>query len=201
MVSNLIKASPSDCLEALTTGSFLLSCGDVSLVRREDDIEILHLQLQPSGLGSWFLTPRELIIERVCTKHPGGEIVVLFKSCNQSIDGNTSSQTWWSWFTKPIKAHVKIPLYFFSFKSVSFKIHAAGFSITPVQSIDGRIDSFLTLVLKIDLGGICSSNHLFRPLLDSFGICEHWIDRILSTVAVIKQRLEQQVNPKMCLFN
>lgn len=110
MVSNLIKASPSDCLEALTTGSFLLSCGDVSLVRREDNIEILRLQLQPTGLGSWFLTPRELVIERVCTKHPGGEIVVLFKSCNQSIAGNAVCQTWWSWFTKPIKAHVKILL-------------------------------------------------------------------------------------------
>lgn len=59
-----------------------------------------------------------------------------------------------------------------------------------MQSEDGRLDSLLTLVLKIDLGGICSSNHLFKPILDEFGICENWIDKILSTVANIKQRLE-----------
>eukprot|EP00210_Caulerpa_lentillifera_P002791 g2666.t1 len=176
MVSSLIKACPNDCFKALTTGSFLFSCGDVSLVRREDGIEVLHLQLQPAGLGSWLLTPRELVIERVCTKHPSGDIVVLFKSCNQPITGNTVCQSWWSWFTKPIRAH----------------IHAAVFTISPVHLIDGKIDSKLNLVLKIDLGGICSSNHLFKPLLDEFGICEYWIDRILLTVAVIKQRLETQ---------
>lgn len=121
MVSSLIKACPSDCLEALTTGSFLLSCGDVSLVRREDDIEILHLQLQPTGLGSWFLTPRELVIERVCKKHPGGEINVLFKSCNQPIAGDAKYQTWWSWFTKPIQAHVRNSLFSSIIKFLTFQ--------------------------------------------------------------------------------
>ena len=50
----------------------------------------------------------------------------------------------------------------------------------------------LTLVLKIDFGGVCSVGHPCKPLIDALGICQIWIDRMLRTVTVLKNSLENQ---------
>lgn len=43
-------------------------------------------------------------------------------------------------------------------------------------------------------------DHPLRPLMDGLGVCQSWIDRMLQTVSVLKQNLEngQQVRS---LFN
>lgn len=40
MVSIPIHAPPKDCFETLSTGSFLLTCSDVQLIRRDGDLEV-----------------------------------------------------------------------------------------------------------------------------------------------------------------
>jgi len=177
MVSSVIRSNPKRVLDALTTGSFLLCCGDVSLVRREGDLEVLHLVLQPVGLGNWLLTPRELLLERVWTEYESGTLGILFKSCEQrASNAPRDNQPWWSWFTNPIEAYIP----------------AAGFTISPVTPMAQQADSLLTMVLKIDFGGICSANHPLKSLIDGLGICQSWVDRILQTVVVLKNSLENE---------
>ena len=70
-------------------------------------MQILHLILQPVGLGNWLLTPRELLIERIWTQYGDGTQGVLFKSCDEHISTTPDEErSWWSWLTKPIEAYV-----------------------------------------------------------------------------------------------
>ena len=57
-------------------------------------------------------------------------------------------------------------------------------------------DTLLTLVLKIDLGGVCAARHPMRPFVDALGLSQAWVDGILRTVSVLKATLEKEPEVK-----
>ncbi|GMH36562.1 hypothetical protein BSKO_04430 [Bryopsis sp. KO-2023] len=181
MVSKIVRAPPRACLDTLLTGSFLLGSMNVNLLRRDGDLEILRLELQPTGLGGWFLAPRELILERSWREEEDGTVVVLFKSCTEEgfPKRKEDDEGWLSWFSKPVLA----------------EIPAAGFTISPLREEFLKLpaavaESLVTLVFKVDWGGVCSTGSPLKPVMDGLGVCQSWVERVMSTVLVLQESVE-----------
>ncbi|CAD7694644.1 unnamed protein product, partial [Ostreobium quekettii] len=181
MVSCVVRAPPKACLEALGSGSFLISGSDREVLKSDGDLEVFRLKIHPSGFASWFLATRELTIERTWREEEDGTFVVLFKTTEDFANEAESSQIGiYDWWSKPVKAHIP----------------AAGFTISPLRDefLSGSgpsPESLVTLVLKIDLGGVCHAASLLKPLVDMFGITQRWVEQLLMTVVVLRDSVEQ----------
>lgn len=70
----------------------------------------MRLKMQPVGMASWFLSSRDLLIERLWREEADGTIVLLFRSHIDQGDASelNGKEDWYTWFNKPVKAKVVV---------------------------------------------------------------------------------------------
>lgn len=51
-------------------------------------------------------------------------------------------------------------------------------------------ESLVTLVFKVDWGGVCSTGSILKPVMDGLGVCQSWVERVMSTVLVLQESVE-----------
>ncbi|GMH36538.1 hypothetical protein BSKO_04406 [Bryopsis sp. KO-2023] len=189
MVSTIVRAPPSMCFKALMSRSATrsnLTSGffDMEVLEElADDMQIVHAQIEATGWAGRMLAPREITAERSWRlEEEDGTYVVLLQSTNKRVVNSEQDKPggFLGWAYSPVEAQVQ----------------AAGFTIAPLQEKycpdpTKSPESLVTMVLKIDLGGICSSNSWLGSASSILGIREAWIESMLMTVVCLKDRVEQ----------
>lgn len=189
MVSTIVRAPPAMCFKALMSRSATrsnLTSGffDMDVLEElADDMQIVHAKMEATGWAGQMLAPREIIAERSWRlEEEDGTYVVLLQSTKKHVVTSEQDKPsgFFGWMYSPVEAQVQ----------------AAGFTIAPLQEKycpdpSKSPESLVTMVLKIDLKGICASNSWLGSATSIFGIREAWIESMLMTVVCLKDRVEQ----------
>lgn len=189
MVSTIVRAPPAVCFKALmsrraTRSSLTSGFFDMEVLEElSDDMQIVHAQIEATGQVGQMLAPREIFAERSWRlEEEDGTYVVLLQSTSKHIAVSEQEKSGgifgWAW--APVKAQVQ----------------AAGFTIAPLQEKycpdpSKSPESLVTMVLKVDLGGICGSNSWLGAISNLMGLRDAWIESMLMTVVCLKDRVEQ----------
>ncbi|MEW5300425.1 MAG: hypothetical protein WDW36_003356 [Sanguina aurantia] len=159
------------------------------------DSEVLHITLEAPGYAGVFCAPRELRVERMVKVDETGLFVVMFKSLDgqqppthpaaavttttttatSASDGSSDSGR--SFYKRSVTGWVR-----------------GGYTIAPRAgfSSDDSPDSLITCILKVDLGGACSPASWLRPLSDSLGWTDAFVDRILMSIQLVRDEVEHR---------
>lgn len=197
MVSCAIRSPPSVCFEALMAGnkdqsmtrgsSDFLSMDIID--KLDEDVEVVHGYLAPRGWISSLLAQRYIVLERNWRKEEeDGTYVVVLKSSEKFLTESSNSNcllqhhpTVGQRFWNPIKAQVSASV--FTIAPLKQKHYPVNCTESP--------EALVTMVLKIDLGGMLSPNSFFHPLSHFLSIEDSWIESILMTVVSLRDRAEQ----------
>ncbi|MEW5316109.1 MAG: hypothetical protein WDW38_007495 [Sanguina aurantia] len=181
------------------------------------DSEVLHITLEAPGYAGVFCAPRELRVERMVKVDETGLFVVMFKSlddqhptttpaapktaASQAAAAGTAAApsppatTTTTMTTTAAAASDGSSDSGRSFyrRSVTGWVRG-GYTIAPRSgfSSDDSPDSLITCILKVDLGGACSPASWLRPLSDSLGWTDAFVDRILMSIQLVRDEVEHR---------
>ncbi|GLC50722.1 hypothetical protein PLESTB_000412200 [Pleodorina starrii] len=188
MVSCVIRGQPhrvAAALMRLRSNTTILGPADhVEVLQPADDKtgvkkEVLRMVLTASGNAGWFCAPREVILERMRKEEDDGVIVILFKSVDlpNETDSKGKAKLYGSGlYRRPVRATV-----------------AGGYTIAGLRG-EGptSTESLITCILKVDLGGVCGSSSWVRPFASTAGWVDSFLDRILMSVHLLRDEVEQR---------
>ncbi|GIM10649.1 hypothetical protein Vretimale_14246 [Volvox reticuliferus] len=141
--------------------------------------EVLRLVMTASGNAGWFCAPREVILERMRKEVEDGVIVILFKSVhlpNEADAKGTNNLYGTGLYKRPIRATV-----------------AGGYTIAGLKGEGSSSpESLITCIVKVDLGGVCSSSSWARRFASTVGWVDSFLDRILMSVHLLRDEVEQR---------
>ncbi|GFR49260.1 hypothetical protein Agub_g11278, partial [Astrephomene gubernaculifera] len=142
--------------------------------------EILRLVLTASGSAGWFCAPREIILERMRKDEEDGVIVIMFKSVQLPNEANSKAGTGGLFgrglYRRPVRGEV-----------------AGGYTIAGLRGEGAASrESLITCIVRVDLGGVCGSRSWVRPLSSAAGWQDSFLDRILMSVHLLRDEVEQR---------
>ncbi|GLI71569.1 hypothetical protein VaNZ11_016833 [Volvox africanus] len=141
--------------------------------------EVLRLVMTASGNAGWFCAPREVILERMRKEEEDGVVVILFKSVhlpNEADAKGTTNMYGTGLYKKPVRATV-----------------AGGYTIAGLKGEGSSSpESLVTCIVKVDLGGVCSSSSWARRFASAVGWVDSFLDRILMSVHLLRDEVEQR---------
>eukprot|EP00210_Caulerpa_lentillifera_P004654 g4439.t1 len=195
MVSCAIRSPPSVCFQALMAGNIDKSMTRGSsdflsmdiIDKLDEDVDVVHGYLAPRGWISSLLAQRYIVLERNWRKEEeDGNYVVVLKSSDRFVTDSVNvncvnHQTVGQWLWNPIRAQVLASV--FTIAPLKEKYYPLNCSESP--------EALVTMVLKIDLGGMLSPVSLFHPMSHLMSIKDSWIESILMTVVSLRDRAEQ----------
>ncbi|KAF5830177.1 hypothetical protein DUNSADRAFT_14931 [Dunaliella salina] len=203
MASSVVRGSPSDVLDVLMHGSvnttILGPARTVEVLQcvKDDKTtkEVLRIEVEAPGWAGTMCAPREVLLERVLKLDDLGLYSVLFNSLDCPISALpplTPSQADDTAAANSSRGHGPSNARRLFKQPVIGKVRG-GYTIAPLQEykLNSSPESLITCIMKIDLGGVCGENSWFRPLSDLLGWREAFLDRILMSVLLVRDEVEQ----------
>lgn len=186
MVSCIVRSTPTACFNALMASNKDSSAAnsgflDMDILDKIDEhVDVVHSRLALHGWMASFLAPREIVLDRNWRKEEeDGTYIVVMKSTDKFLTEDAQEAV----------GH-------YLWDAIRAQVLASVFTIAPLQdkyfkNASESPEALLTMVLKIDLGGVLSPSHVLGPLTGLLGIRESWIESILMSVVTLKDRIEQ----------
>ncbi|KAG2431059.1 hypothetical protein HYH02_013490 [Chlamydomonas schloesseri] len=189
MVSCAIRGRPqrvADALLRLRNNTTILGPAEAAEVLQTSEKdkaagrEVVRLVLTATGTAGFFCAPREIILESMRKEEEDGVIVVMFKSVD--LPNEASSQSGGKnlfgkgLYKRPVRGSV-----------------AGGYTIAGLKGKGTHSEeSLVTCILKIDLGGVCTDKSWARPLVALAGWTDAFLERILMSVTLLRDEVEQR---------
>ncbi|PNW71078.1 hypothetical protein CHLRE_17g745697v5 [Chlamydomonas reinhardtii] len=191
MVSCVIRGRPqrvADALLRLRANTTILGPAEAAEVLQPADKEtgmgreVVRLVLTATGSAGFFCAPREVILESMRKEEEDGVIVVMFKSVD--LPHEASSQSGGKQqhlygrglYRRPVRGSV-----------------AGGYTIAGLKGKGTHSEeSLVTCIIKIDLGGVCADKSWARPLVALAGWTDAFLERILMSVTLLRDEVEQR---------
>ncbi|KAG2425268.1 hypothetical protein HXX76_013850 [Chlamydomonas incerta] len=189
MVSCVIRGRPhrvADALLRLRNNTTILGPAEAAEVLQAADKEagggreVVRLVLTATGTAGFFCAPREIILESMRKDEEDGVIVVMFKSVD--LPNEAPSQSGGKnlygkgLYRRPVRGSV-----------------AGGYTIAGLKGKGTHSEeSLVTCIIKIDLGGVCTDKSWARPLVALAGWTDAFLERILMSVTLLRDEVEQR---------
>ncbi|EFJ41032.1 hypothetical protein VOLCADRAFT_99063 [Volvox carteri f. nagariensis] len=170
-------------------------------------LRVLSSPLPPAGTAGFFCAPRELVVEVLRKYDEDGVVVVMFKSVDppppptpMPYTSGGGSGGWWG------RVRGEGPTPTMSTKPGKPKLYGTGLFKRPVRATvaggytiaglrgEGTAspETLVTCIVKVNLGGVCSSSSWIRSLASAAGWVDSFLDRILMSVHLLRDELEQR---------
>uniref|UniRef100_A0A6S8KGU1 Protein ENHANCED DISEASE RESISTANCE 2 C-terminal domain-containing protein n=1 Tax=Dunaliella tertiolecta TaxID=3047 RepID=A0A6S8KGU1_DUNTE len=203
MASSVVRGSPSDVLDVLMHGSvnttILGPARTVEVLQcvKDDKTtkEVLRIEVEAPGWAGTLCAPREVLLERVLKMDDLGLYSVLFNSLDCPISALpplTPGQAHDTATANSSRGHGPSTARRLFKRPVIGKVRG-GYTIAPLQEykLNSSPESLITCIMKIDLGGVCGEHSWLRPMSDLLGWREAFLDRILMSVLLVRDEVEQ----------
>ncbi len=187
MVSSVIRGRPHRVASALmrlrSHTTVLGPAAHVEVLQpagREGGKEVLRLVLTATGSAGLFCAPREVILERFRRDEEDGVVVILFRSVelpNETSTAGKGNNLYGSGlYKRPVRCVV-----------------AGGYTIAGLKGRGADSEeSLVTAIVQLDLGGVCGPRSWGRPLAAAAGWTDSFLDRVLMSVQLLRDEVEQR---------